>query len=91
MVNDITEADEAFFYPPSNKKQTHSYVDAAWKATDKKDTNPGVSEIQFSAKETELRSIILMLQNKVRQLKGIQTPSTITDVSTPNTEASKLS
>jgi hypothetical protein len=36
------------------------------------------------------RSIILTLQNEVRQLKGTQTPSTVTDVSIPESEASKL-
>jgi hypothetical protein len=55
--NNTEEADEDFFYPPSNKSQTHSYVDAARKATGKNENNNlGVTEIQFWATKTWLRA-----------------------------------
>jgi hypothetical protein len=83
--------DEAFFCPPSNERTyTHSYADAARNAPSTNQNQLAVTEIQFSETETALRSVIQDLKNELRQLKGAQTPSTVTDVSIPESEASKM-
>jgi hypothetical protein len=91
-VDDTDVMEEIYFYPPSNNNNAHSYADAARKGnTTSAKAKPSETEIKLAATETELRSIILTLQNEVRALKGAQTPSTVTEVSTPASEASKLS
>ena len=84
--DETAEADEEFFTPKERNVFTHSYAEAAKQAPS---TNLP-SAMDFSATEKELRTIIATLQTEVNRLKGAQTPSTVTERSSPDPETAKL-
>jgi hypothetical protein len=86
--NEGDDANEAYF-AHQESTNNNSYADVARHAT----RNDGLSgkEIQFKATKLELRSIIATLQKEVNELKGSQTPSTVTaKITTPSSEAAQL-
>jgi hypothetical protein len=86
--NEGDETDETYFIPQESTNH-NSYANVARQAIH----NEGLSgkEIQFKATELELRSIIATLQKEVNELKGAQTPSTVTaETTTPSSETVQL-
>jgi hypothetical protein len=88
---DTYTTDEAFFNPPGNSNAS-SYADAVKQAQPPDPrSNPSGTEIEFTATNKELRSIITNLWNEVQELNGgIQTPSTTTEVTSPEPEITRL-
>jgi hypothetical protein len=88
--DDGKEIDEAFYVPP--EANTHFlYADAVTQSTAASTASLTGQALQFKATENEQRDIIATLQHEVQELKGGQTPSTVTaENSTATTEASQL-
>jgi hypothetical protein len=88
---DDGDATDTAFYDPPARNNHFSYADAARQTQSNNTDSLSGQAIQFQATEKELRSIIANLQKEVQELKGAQTPSTVTaDQSTPNSESAQL-
>jgi len=93
---DDGNSDATYYHPPGSVFATHSYADAVKKPSrDPVETQhtPPDTDIELAAMDRELRAIIATLRNEVNILKngtGLQTPSTVMEISTPETDASRL-
>jgi hypothetical protein len=87
---DGKEIDGAFYEPPAVNTR-FSYADAVTQSTAASTASLTGQALQFKATENELRDIIATLQHEVQELKGAQTPSTVTaENSTMATDAAHL-
>jgi hypothetical protein len=94
-VEDL-DAAEPYFYAPTTRPFSASYADVVKQQAPIPPHQPTGTEIEFSATDRELRAIIASLQQEVHNLKNElpkrnpSTPSTVTEVTTPDPETQKL-